>query len=47
MFRHTCKMGLEGIAGLALQVGTFAGWLKFKNPNAAAVERQAEEDWGK
>ena len=22
-------------------------WLKFKNPNAPAVKREAEEDWGK
>ena len=22
-------------------------WLKFKNPNAPAVQREAEEDWGK
>jgi hypothetical protein len=23
------------------------GWLKMKNPNAPAVKREAEEDWGK
>jgi hypothetical protein len=22
-------------------------WIKVKNPNAAAVKRKAEEDWGK
>jgi hypothetical protein len=22
-------------------------WLKFKNPDAPAVKREAEEDWGK
>jgi ATP-dependent DNA ligase len=22
-------------------------WLKFKNPEAPAVKREAEEDWGK
>jgi ATP-dependent DNA ligase len=22
-------------------------WLKFKNPNAPAVKREAEEEWGK
>jgi hypothetical protein len=22
-------------------------WLKFKNPNASAVKRETEEDWGK
>jgi hypothetical protein len=24
-----------------------ADWLKFKNPNAPAVRREAEEDWGR
>ena len=44
VFAHACKMGLEGIvAGLARP---FAGlWLKFKNPAAPAVTREAEEDW--
>jgi hypothetical protein len=33
-------------AGIALSVGA-ADWLKFKNPKAPAVKREAEEDWGK
>ena len=49
--QHACKMGLEGIVSKRLgsfiaRVGT-SDWLKFKNPEAPAVKREAEEDWGK
>ena len=27
--------------------GRTSDWLKFKNPEAPAVKREAEEDWGK
>jgi hypothetical protein len=27
--------------------GSSRDWLKFKNPNAPAVRREADEDWGK
>jgi hypothetical protein len=27
--------------------GSSPDWLKFKNPAAPAVKREAEEDWGK
>jgi hypothetical protein len=27
--------------------GRSPDWLKMKNPNAPAVKREAEEDWGK
>jgi hypothetical protein len=27
--------------------GRSAHWVKVKNPNAPAVKREAEEDWGK
>jgi hypothetical protein len=33
--------------GLALPVGALTGLLKFKNPEAPAVKREAEEDWGR
>ena len=43
--------GLEGIvskrASSRYQSGRTPHWLKFKNPNAPAVKREAEEDWGK
>ena len=51
VFRHACKMGLEGIVskrlGSPYVSGRTRNWLKFKNPNAPAVKREAEEDWGK
>ena len=51
VFRHACKMGLEGIVskrlGSRYRSGRSKDWLKFKNPDAPAVKREAEEDWGK
>ena len=50
VFRHSCKMGLEGIVskrlGSRYRSGRSPDWLKFKNPDAPAVKREAEEDWG-
>jgi ATP-dependent DNA ligase len=44
-------MGLEGIVskrrGSPYRSGRSQDWLKCKNPNAPAVNREAEEDWGK
>ena len=51
VFRHACKMGLEGIVskrlGSRYRSGRSKDWLKFKNPEAPAVKREAEEDWGR
>jgi ATP-dependent DNA ligase len=51
VFRHACKMGLEGIVskrlGSRYRSGRSPDWLKFKNPDAPAVRREAEEDWGR
>ena len=51
MFQHACKMGLEGIVskrlGSRYRSGRSPDWLKFKNPQAPAVRREAEEDWGR
>jgi bifunctional non-homologous end joining protein LigD len=51
VFRHACKMGLEGIVskrlGSRYRSGRTTDWLKMKNPAAPAVKREAEEDWGK
>jgi bifunctional non-homologous end joining protein LigD len=51
VFRHACKMGLEGIVskrlGSPYVSGRTSNWLKFKNPNAPAVKREAEEEWGR
>jgi bifunctional non-homologous end joining protein LigD len=47
VFRHACKMGLEGIVSKRLGSRYISGrsrdWLKFKNPEALAVKREAEE----
>ena len=49
VFCHACKMGLEGIISTRLgsryRAGLSPDWLKFKNPAAPAVKREAEEDW--
>ena len=51
VFRHACKLGLEGIVSKrkdsTYRSGRSPDWLKMKNPNAPAVRREAEEDWGK
>jgi bifunctional non-homologous end joining protein LigD len=50
VFRHACKMGLEGVVskrlGSRYRSGRSSGWLEFKNPEAPAVKREAEEEWG-
>jgi ATP-dependent DNA ligase len=51
VFRHACKLGLEGIVSKRkdspYRNGRSPDWLKMKNPACAAVEREAEEDWGR
>jgi bifunctional non-homologous end joining protein LigD len=46
VFAHACKMGLEGKDSM-YRSGRSPDWLKMKNPEASAVKREAEEDWGK
>ena len=45
------KMGLEGSGskrlGSRYRSGRTSDWLKFKNPDAPAVKREAEEEWGR
>jgi bifunctional non-homologous end joining protein LigD len=49
VFRHACKLGLEGIVSKRkdslYRSGRSPDWLKMKNPASAAVTREAEEDW--
>ena len=51
VFQHACRLGAEGIVskrlGSRYRSGRSPDWLKFKNPNAPAVRREAEEDWGR
>ena len=50
VFKYACKLGCEGIVskrrGSQYRSGRSAHWVKVKNPNAPAVNREAEEDWG-
>jgi bifunctional non-homologous end joining protein LigD len=50
VFRHAC-IGFEGIVskrvGSPYRSGRSRDWLKMKNPNAPAVKRESEEDWGR
>jgi bifunctional non-homologous end joining protein LigD len=51
VFREACKLGCEGIVskrlGSSYRSGRSPHWVKVKNPNAPAVKREAEEDWGR
>jgi bifunctional non-homologous end joining protein LigD len=51
VFREACRLGCEGIVskrlGSIYRRGRSPLWLKVKNPNAPAVKREAEEDWGR
>ena len=51
VFAHACRMGLEGIVSKRNDSRYTSGrslhWIKSKNPEAPAVKREAEEDWGK
>jgi bifunctional non-homologous end joining protein LigD len=51
VFEQACKLGCEGIVskrrGSPYRSGRSKRWLKVKNPAAAAVRREAEEDWGR
>jgi bifunctional non-homologous end joining protein LigD len=51
VFREACKLGCEGIVskrlGSVYRRGRSPLWLKVKNPNAPAVKRESEEDWGR
>jgi bifunctional non-homologous end joining protein LigD len=50
VFAHACKLGLEGIVSKRRESFYSSGrsphWIKTKNPDAPAVKREAEEDWG-
>jgi bifunctional non-homologous end joining protein LigD len=51
VFRHARALGFEGVVSKRLGSRYVSGrsrdWIKSKNPNAPAVKREAEEDWGK
>ena len=51
IFKHACALGCEGIVskrlGSPYRSGRTDHWVKVKNPEAPAVAREAEEDWGR
>ena len=51
IFKHACKLGCEGIVskriGSPCRSGRSRHWIKVKDPNAPAVKREDEEDWGR
>ena len=51
IYKHACALGCEGIVskrlGSPYRSGRADCWVKVKNPDAPAVRREAEEDWGK
>jgi bifunctional non-homologous end joining protein LigD len=51
VFRHACKLGLEGIVSKRkdslYRSGRSQDWLKMKNPAHPAVKREEEEDWAR
>ena len=51
IYKHACALGCEGIVSKRLgcspyRAGRSADWLKIKDPEAPAVRRLKEEDWG-
>jgi bifunctional non-homologous end joining protein LigD len=51
IFKHACALGCEGIVskrlGSPYRSGRTDHWEKVKNPEAPAVAREADEDWGR
>jgi bifunctional non-homologous end joining protein LigD len=51
VFDAACQLGCEGVVskrlGSPFRSGRSPHWVKVKNPNAPAVTREAEEDWGR
>jgi bifunctional non-homologous end joining protein LigD len=51
VFREACRLGCEGMVskrlGSIYRRGRSPLWIKVKNPNAPAVKREAEGDWGR
>ena len=50
-FDAACELGCEGVVSKQLdspyRSGRSRHWVTVKNPNAPAVKREAEEDWGR
>ena len=50
IYKNACALGCEGIVskrlGLPYRPGRTDQWVEVKNPEAPAVAREAEEEWG-
>ena len=51
IYSEACRLGCEGIVSKRLgsfyRAGRSRHWIEVKNPEAPAVKRKAEEDWGR
>jgi hypothetical protein len=47
LYRMTTNLGPASAGLFVVPIGRSPDWLKFKNPEAPAVKREAEEDWGR
>jgi len=51
VYRAACQLSCEGVVSKRLgshyRSGRSRDWVMVKNPNAPAVKREAEEDWGR
>jgi bifunctional non-homologous end joining protein LigD len=51
IFQHACALGCEGIVskrlGSVYRMGRTEAWVKTKNPDSAAVQRERNIDWSK
>jgi ATP-dependent DNA ligase len=49
MFKHACKLGLEGIVSKRqdwpYRAGRSADWIKVKNPASPAMTRAEDGSW--
>jgi ATP-dependent DNA ligase len=51
VFTHACRLGAEGIASKRVdgtyQSGRCPVWIKVRNPDSAAVQRERSENWNR
>ena len=47
IYKHACGLGCERYCQYAVSSGRSPHWIKIKKPDAPAVKREAEEDWGR
>ena len=45
VFQHPARWGWRALSPSRYRAGRSPDWLKFKNPEAPAVRREAEEEW--